>query len=237
MTIPTHFHPPEQAKRGDRLGIAALYASLLLAAAFLMDGAVIDWTNAHQVRWIKRLAGFISEAGDWLPVSAFGAAALAWAWLVRRRRWVRVLSWMFVSSLIAGAIANPLRAIFGRTRPNAHVDAGWYGMFDHGHWIAARNQYHSFPSGHSAVIFAFFAPLVISSQRFRRLAIGVICLVAGSRIYLNVHHLSDVTAGFLIGAFSVSAAGRMMPHLTRASKLALRRLSKNRLQELRESEG
>ncbi len=69
----------------------------------------------------------------------------------------------------------------------------------------------SFPSGHTAsavVAFGFCAYLLarVSQKALYKILISVfaavlIGLVAVSRIYLGVHFLSDVIAGFLVGGF------------------------------------
>jgi len=57
----------------------------------------------------------------------------------------------------------------------------------------------SFPSGHSAAIFVFFASLLVFlKKKWLPLAI-VPVLVAYSRIALGVHTLADVLAGALLG--------------------------------------
>ncbi len=76
----------------------------------------------------------------------------------------------------------------------------------------------SFPSGHAAVSLVFFALIYMSfaslvPERYRALrwiflAIVIIMpmLIGFSRVYLGVHYLSDVLAGFIFGAIIVALA-------------------------------
>jgi undecaprenyl-diphosphatase len=62
-----------------------------------------------------------------------------------------------------------------------------------------KNGYHSFPSGHTGAAFAFFGVLLFANRRHRPWALLAAAAIAWSRIYLNVHHLSDVMVGALVG--------------------------------------
>lgn len=66
------------------------------------------------------------------------------------------------------------------------------------------HQMMSFPSGHSASIFAlmtFFA-IVSKNKMLSLLYLVIACVVAFSRIYLAQHFLEDTMVGSLIGVFS-----------------------------------
>jgi undecaprenyl-diphosphatase len=73
---------------------------------------------------------------------------------------------------------------------------------------------YSFPSGHSTAATAAFGAVAFllwprAGTVRRRVAlvvaaVGLICLVGFSRLYLGVHYLSDVLAGFALGAVWLS---------------------------------
>lgn len=115
--------------------------------------------------------------------------------LVIRRHWVRAIGWV-VAVLGAGLINHGLKSVFERPRPSfaepIAVSAGW-----------------SFPSGHSMgtfVTIGMLAYLVFTGLRSPTLRLVTVAaamlwivLMGFSRMYLGVHYLSDVLAGFAGG--------------------------------------
>jgi len=80
----------------------------------------------------------------------------------------------------------------------------------------------SFPSAHTAQATAFF--LVVALVALRSLPLPTACITAAvsalvivgvgwSRVYLQVHYLSDVLAGFLLAVLLVAAIHFLLPYL------------------------
>jgi undecaprenyl-diphosphatase len=153
------------------------------ASAYLQQFSSPELTT---VMWAISLMG--SEA-----VWVFAAILLViFAW---QRRW----GWAVTTIVVpvgAQLLNNFLKGAFHRTRPTPVLP---------GFFIV---QQFSFPSGHAMVGMAFYCFVAYVSWRFVRgtrrilivliLAILVI-LIGVSRIYLGVHYLSDVIAGYLAG--------------------------------------
>ncbi len=119
----------------------------------------------------------------------------------RKRRWLHVAVWL--TALVGGAALNQLlKAFFARPRP----------VFDEPLLLEAS---YSFPSGHameSMVVYemlAYFAVLALATWRARTAfvfgAALLVLLIGFSRMYLGVHYLSDVAAGYAAGGAWLSA--------------------------------
>lgn len=211
-SMPAPFFPSMRSKRRFPLYLflAFVAAALTLGAAFLLDDTVIAWIASHRIKSLRDLAGEISDYGDWPPTCGVILLALGWAIFKKDRRWIAIFVLMIYTSIIAGIAGNTLRSLAGRTRPNAKVPQGWYGLRMDGKWIFSKNQFHAFPSGHSAAIAGLLLPLAVYSRRMRIPALAGIVLVGCSRMYVNAHHLSDVIGGYLVGAASLAAAQRWL---------------------------
>ena len=109
------------------------------------------------------------------------------------RKWGREAR-LFAATMIGAAVLNvTLKLTFKRARPTPFFDL-------------TPPETYSFPSGHSLASACFFGALAaivtarIKSKR-ARIAVWTVCttlffLIGLSRIYLGVHHTTDVIAGF-----------------------------------------
>jgi undecaprenyl-diphosphatase len=153
------------------------------------------------------LAGFtwFTNIGSGVTAFAVGLAASALLWSGGRGRWIGPL-WL----TLAGAEATTwtLKFAAGRLRP-PHLDG-----------IAAASP--SFPSAHATValaLYGYLALTVAAGAPGRRRAIlacaGVaIALIGFSRIFLSLHYLTDVLAGYAVAAAWLWIGWRMTPRLS-----------------------
>ncbi|WP_437570409.1 phosphatase PAP2 family protein [Sorangium sp. So ce542] len=186
------------------LGLALTLAALVFVAiAEAVSGDA--WIVQVDLALARALHGSSSSAGvtalgafthlgsGWaLTALAIGVAA---ALLMRRQR-VLAVGWLI--ALAGGGLLNQaLKALFARPRP----------LFDEPLAVAAG---WSFPSGHSMGTFVTFGMLSYLGLLFLRTLRARLALVAFalswtvamgfSRMYLGVHYLSDVLAGFAAGS-------------------------------------
>lgn len=173
-----------------------------------LDNSVANWGDQHASPFATDGLNAITHLGD--PVVIAGlAAVLAAAETVRTRsRWV--VPFLFIVVAGNGILTTTIKDVADRVRPALNPIAETLGP--------------SFPSGHSSWSAAFFAAAALLLSRGRstaaRAAIagaaaGLAVLVAGSRVLLDVHWLSDVIAGLALGLawFSICAiafGGRLM---------------------------
>jgi membrane-associated phospholipid phosphatase len=182
---------------GFGAGLLALYAFAALAEDVAsqetqqLDTAVLLWLHQFSSPTLDAVATGLSLLGSELLVVLVVAALVA---LGYQRRWGAALALVLV---VGGAelLNSVLKTLFHRTRPGS-VDA----------IIAA--QLFSFPSGHAMVAAAFYFFLAYLVWRVLRgwqrwawagALLLMVLLIGGSRLYLGVHFLTDVVAGYLAG--------------------------------------
>jgi undecaprenyl-diphosphatase len=198
---------PEEAF-GLQLTLGVLVLLLAMAGFARIAGAVVDgapiteldlrlaaWlhAHAHQSDVLRNFMLGVTHLHSTPGVLAL--TALATAWLYRRgaRRWMLTL----LVTVPGGMLLNvAMKHTFERARP--HFDEP----------ILTLTTY-SFPSGHSVAATLLYGVLACYFTRHARswgaraaivLAAGaMVALVAGSRLYLGAHYLSDVLAGMAEG--------------------------------------
>lgn len=199
------------AKAGVGLAVALAVIGLLLwgftalAAGFKekgrigqLDLSVLDWLQTHGTESGESVFLFVS----WLGAPVLVAIDLAVAvWLAVLRMWRWFALWTI--AVFGGVVLDEmLKLAFRRERPSVASE-----FMTTSSW--------SFPSGHamnSLIGYAMLAFLLcerLTNARTRMaVTIGAVILVAAigfSRLYLGLHFLSDVTAGYLAGGAWVLA--------------------------------
>lgn len=194
-------------RREPRWRWAAASAALFLASLVAFAHLVEDYlTGDPIVRWDVEFARWLHEHSSEALVSFFKVVTLAGnaavlaavtavvALLLLRRRAVNDAIFLGVVALGVELLNAVLKLTFHRPRPESafvHLDT------------------YSFPSGHAAGATAVYGALAYLAARRAagplRAAIlagtpVLIALIGFSRLYLGAHYLSDVLAGFCLGA-------------------------------------
>jgi membrane protein DedA with SNARE-associated domain/membrane-associated phospholipid phosphatase len=163
------------------------------------DRALDDYLHSHATPHLTTFFLIVTAFGSIEAIVFLGvvvATFLAWG-----RRWLFLGSWL--AAVAGSAVLNHvLKGLFERPRPH----------FEHP--LLVESSY-SFPSGHAMESFvvygmlAYFAVLALRSWESR---VGVVfgaallvVLIGFSRMYLGVHYLSDVLAGYAAGGVWLSA--------------------------------
>jgi membrane protein DedA with SNARE-associated domain/membrane-associated phospholipid phosphatase len=158
---------------------------------------IVDRLQSGFLTDLSKGVTWLGSAGFTWALAAVGAALLAW-----RRRWAEF--WVLLAGMAIIQLGiNGIKEAVDRPRPpDPLVDASG----------------SSYPSGHAAhsVIYVWLAVTIVLRLRpgmARATAVVVAgfvlaALVGLSRLYLNVHYLSDVSGGWALGAaaFSLCAA-------------------------------
>lgn len=165
------------------------------------DVALMQWFARQRIEGADALFRWATWLGS-LFVLAPLAAAVSLALLLRQR----VREACFVAATLGGVVVmvHASKLLVARPRP-AVMDA-----------VVEMPWDQSFPSAHTAQIAAFLAGLLLLVAPARRTglmwltAVGLVALVACSRVYLQVHYPSDVLAGALAGALWVAGLAKWM---------------------------
>jgi undecaprenyl-diphosphatase len=191
--------------------MAALAVSLFVLVAYIVlvgrepGPTPGDLTAIEVVEYLHSgLLTDVSKLITWLGSGVFvwSLTAVCGVLLAMRRRWAELCVLLAGMTIVQIGI-HEIKAAVDRPRPPGPAAVSASGS--------------SFPSGHAAhaVIYVWLAVTIVLRLRpgmARATAVvvtGVVltALVGLSRVYLNVHYLSDVSAGWALGAAAFSFCG------------------------------
>lgn len=146
-----------------------------------------------------RVDSFFRFSSKRLPRSVPVAAAGGVAWL--RTRDPRPLAAALSAALCAQILGLGLRSLVKRPRPAHRGDAALTA-------VETTPRSSSFPSTHAANGFAAAVALGSALPRYRNALLLGAALTSVSRVWLRVHHPSDVLAGAALGTLVGAVAAR-----------------------------
>lgn len=157
----------------------------------LLDTNVLFAIQQLQRPWLDPIMVFITDSGD--PTILVSLCVIASIWLLFRRQRSEAMT-LAIAAFGAAGLNSLLKNLFERDRP-----ALWSRIVDVRHY--------SFPSGHAMLSIVIYGLLgYLLAQRFPRwrgwILTGVtiaVVLIGFSRLYLGVHWLTDIIAGYLAG--------------------------------------
>lgn len=171
-----------------------------------LDRASEAWVVAHQQVVLSRLFVGITVLGG---ITAMRIVALAGAiYLWTRRRRVMAIGVLAIP-FAANAFFDAMKSHYARPRP--------FGLG------VPSDPSYAFPSGHATVSTAVCATLAFVLWRDGRIgartaavaAIAAPLIIGASRVYLDVHWLTDVFGGWCAGLFIASLAAMLYDLVTR----------------------
>ena len=170
------------------------------------DQGAFDLAHDLRTAWLTDAAKIVTVLGSTdvnVPLALVAAAILA-----VRRRWAEAAVLVAAVAIIYIGVAE-IQDATARPRP-AHP------------LVSASGS--SFPSGHAAhaMIFPWLAltitvrvrPGITGGSSLFILGIALAAVVGLSRVYLHVHYLSDVSAGWALGAAAFAACGAVAMVIT-----------------------
>jgi membrane-associated phospholipid phosphatase len=203
---------PDPSYRRWRPLVVLLSALGLIAFAIaFVDRPASTWSYAHHLRRFpifNDLTHLVDplEPGALLGLVAAGLAVGLRGWKPGEKGLTFVAACLTV--VVAYAIKEQLKFIFGRTWPETWVDHnpswitdGAYGF----HFFHGGEGWASFPSGHTTEMAALASVLWIRIRRWRWVWASLVLLVVVGLLGADYHFVGDMIAGGCLGA--VCAAG------------------------------
>jgi membrane-associated phospholipid phosphatase len=190
--------------------LLALLAVLVRSSDVLagIDSSVAEWANRHGSAWSHDALTLVTRLGEvWVVVPV--AILVAAIEIARtRNRWV--VPFLLIVILGDHLLTNAVKQLVDRARPTIEAVAATLGP--------------SFPSGHTSTAAASWAAFALVAGRWwgRRAwpalagaAVGIAIAVALSRVFLDVHWLTDVLGGLALGwawfaACAIAFGGRLL---------------------------
>jgi undecaprenyl-diphosphatase len=165
-----------------------------------LDDAVDAWFDSIRGPALDPLFYGLSSAADhgllWLAIGSIRAAARGEPVIALR---------LGICMGVESALTNgPIKMCFRRVRPDddfAPHEPLPYGMH--------RPISSSFPSGHAAS--AFTAAMMLRDTPLAPALFVLAALVATSRVYVKMHHASDVLVGSALGLAMGAVGRRLLP--------------------------
>ncbi len=178
-----------------------------VAALFIISAALV---TTFFIPWERALLETLQPLGDTTAGSYFVLAAkyagngfyqaificlilLHATKVLEDRKLAESMRFSLYAVILSGVAANILKFSIGKARPGEKL----------GNWhiepFSAANDFHSFPSGHTATSFALAYVIAAFYPRLALPAFSAALLIGAGRIVGESHFPSDVMAGALLG--------------------------------------
>jgi undecaprenyl-diphosphatase len=186
-----------------RVAIALAIGAAVTAAVWrLADVPLLAWAEGVQGGQVENLTRLVNRLGGGMNPVMIVAFFLVAGVAYRERRWVSYSVAMAISGIVAGGLAQIVKLLVGRGRPEL-----WLGPT-----LYTPGSSTSFPSGHTVGAFALAGVLVFGARSLplRVFAFLVASAVGMSRILGFRHWGSDVTASAILGLITAWAVWRVV---------------------------
>ncbi len=164
----------------NKLILSIILVALVIPIALFFDKSIMVSISELRLSLLNYLFILITNLGNGFSVLLISALILIC--YKPKRKYLPLLA---ITILITMVLVELMKLGIARPRPEII------------HFIKTSTS--SFPSGHTAGVFAILALMQEEFPIGRWLWLSFAILVGFSRIYLGVHYLSDVLAGALLG--------------------------------------
>lgn len=170
-------------------------------------GGAVDAFDLRVDREFDRLRGKPLFDRIFYGASTLGDHGMIWLMLGALRGLRSEREWPAAVRVGAGvgiesALVNlGIKSLFRRKRPAWELERPLH---------LRRPRTSSFPSGHATSAFTA-AGLLSDQDRLKPVYYGIAIVVAWSRVYVKIHHASDVVAGIVVGILLGKLGRRLFP--------------------------
>ena len=166
---------------------------------YAMDDDIQQWSISHRTRTSQDISSIAEKFGNTSSTTIFLGVTLVSGLIIKDQKMKEVSLLALKSSLLSGLLAQTIKNIGHRSRPNSGDNKNsWYGP-------PIGGKHKAFPSGHTTVAFALATTLsqIYKDKKWVAISAYSLATVAGlSRIHDNKHWATDVFAGAVLGYFT-----------------------------------
>ena len=154
----------------------------------------------HQINnQTKSIFTTLAQFGD----SLYYFVPIVLTWIVLKiinsnNNYLKTLSdiclFLFWNILISGVLVQIFKHILARPRPVLFFDSNQTSL----DFFSFESQFHSFPSGHSATVFAFAFSMLLLFPRLKSFWLIFASIIALTRVIITAHFVSDIVAGAFV---------------------------------------
>lgn len=169
---------------------------------YTVDDNIQHWSVSNKTNTTQSISDVAEKFGNTSFTSIALGVTLISGWAIQNEKMKNVSLLALKSSLLSGLLAQTIKNIGHRSRPNSGDSKNSW----HGPSIGGKHK--AFPSGHTATAFALATTLsqVFKDKKWVAIASYSIATIAGlSRIHDNKHWATDVFSGAILGYFTSKA--------------------------------
>ncbi len=176
----------------------SIYFILLILFFIYFDYSIAIFF--HQINsQTKSIFTTLTQFGD----SLYYFVPIVLTWLVlkiinSKNNYLKTLSdiclFLFWNILISGVLVQIFKHILARPRPVLFFNSNQTSL----DFFSFESQLHSFPSGHSATVFAFAFSMLLLFPRLKSFWLIFASIIALTRVIITAHFVSDIIAGAFV---------------------------------------
>jgi membrane-associated phospholipid phosphatase len=195
-----------------------LWAFLICVVLVLLSQTFVDRpaaTFAHDAIGRNAVLDTMQRIPEWLTACAVPILVVAGLWRLGSGglpRPAQVLFLAAISLLLAGAVKDELKYVFGHTWPDTWVNHNpsyiQNGVYEYV-WFHGGPGYASFPSGHMTIVTSVMGLFWLAWPKLRAVWVLPAVITAIGLYGMDYHFVADMIAGSFLGSAVAAATWRI----------------------------